>query len=46
MSPRKWWSVILTMGLFVALSPLGAQAAGLYRTRFSGHKLFLSRPGD
>lgn len=26
MSPQRWWSVILTMGLFMALSPLSAQA--------------------
>ena len=26
MSLQRWWSVILTMGLFMALSPLSAQA--------------------
>ena len=26
MSPQRWWSVILTMGLFMALGPLSAQA--------------------
>ena len=26
MRPERWWSVILTMGLFMALSPLSAQA--------------------
>ena len=26
MRPKSWWSVILTMGLFMALSPLSAQA--------------------
>jgi hypothetical protein len=26
MRPERWWSVIITMGLFMALSPLGAQA--------------------
>ncbi|MGP7986433.1 MAG: hypothetical protein ACLPPL_03180 [Desulfobaccales bacterium] len=26
MRPEKWWHVILTMGLFMALSPLSAQA--------------------
>ena len=26
MRPRRWWSVILTLGLFMALSPLSAQA--------------------
>jgi hypothetical protein len=26
MRPKRWWSVIFTMGLFMALSPLSAQA--------------------
>ena len=26
MRPERWWSVILTLGLFMALSPLSAQA--------------------
>lgn len=28
MRTEKWWSIILTLGLFVALSPLSAQAGG------------------
>jgi len=26
MKPERWWSVILTMGLCMALSPVSAQA--------------------